>query len=62
MPGANETKNAMTSLPRYKVAVVQAASVAFERERTLEKVRRLAGEAASQGATLVLFPEAFVSA
>jgi nitrilase len=47
---------------RFKVAVVQAASVAFDLERTLEKVRRLAREAASQGAKLVLFPEAFVSA
>ena len=47
---------------RYKVAVVQAASVAFDREKTLEKVDRLAREAASQGAKLVLFPEAFVSA
>lgn len=47
---------------RYKVAVVQAASVAFDREKTLAKVDRLAREAASQGAKLVLFPEAFVSA
>jgi nitrilase len=43
------------------VAVVQAASVAFDRERTLEKVRDLAGDAARQGAQVVLFPEAFVS-
>lgn len=47
---------------RFKVAVVQAASVAFDRERTIEKVRRLAREAAESGAKLVLFPEAFVSA
>ena len=47
---------------KFKVAVVQAASMAFERERTLEKVRSLAGDAAGQGARLVLFPEAFVSA
>jgi nitrilase len=46
----------------FKVAVVQAASVAFDRERTLDKVHALATEAASQGARLVLFPEAFVSA
>lgn len=43
------------------VAVVQAASVAFDRERTLEKVRDLAADAAHQKARLVLFPEAFVS-
>jgi nitrilase len=47
---------------RFKVAVVQAASIAFNLEKTLEKVHRLAREAASQGAKLVLFPEAFVSA
>ncbi len=47
---------------RFKAAVVQAASMAFDREKTLAKVDRLAREAASQGAKLVLFPEAFVSA
>jgi nitrilase len=47
---------------RVKVAVVQAAPVAFDRERTLEKVRTLAADAAGKGARLVLFPEAFVSA
>jgi nitrilase len=47
---------------RFKVAVVQAAPVAFDRERTLEKVRALAAQAARKGARLVLFPEAFVSA
>jgi nitrilase len=47
---------------RVTVAVVQAAPVAFDRERTLEKVRALASDAARQGARLVLFPEAFVSA
>ncbi len=46
----------------FKVAVVQAASVAFDRERTLDKVHALATEAAGKGARLVLFPEAFVSA
>jgi nitrilase len=46
---------------KFKVAVVQAAPVAFNRERTLEKVDDLAGQAAKSGARLVLFPEAFVS-
>lgn len=45
-----------------RAAVVQAAPVAFNRERTLEKVRALTIDAASQGAELVVFPEAFVSA
>jgi nitrilase len=48
--------------PQITVAVVQAAPVAFDRERTLAKLHDLAGEAARQGARLVLFPEAFVSA
>lgn len=43
------------------VAVVQAASVAFDRKRTLEKAQDLTREAAGKGARLVLFPEAFVS-
>jgi len=50
----------MTSLIR--VAVVQAAPVAFDREFTLAKVRQLTRDAASRGARLVVFPEAFVSA
>jgi nitrilase len=43
-------------------AVVQAAPVAFDRERTLAKVRDLAADAARRGAKIALFPEAFVSA
>ena len=43
-----------------RVAVVQAAPVAFDREQTIEKVSRLTAQAARQGAKLVLFPEAFV--
>jgi nitrilase len=46
----------------FKVAVVQASPVVFDRERTLEKLCSLAGEAARKGARLVLFPEAFISA
>src|SRR5690242_4778987 len=46
----------------FKAAVVQAASVAFDRERTLEKAAVLSAEAASKGARLVVFPEAFISA
>lgn len=45
-----------------KVAVVQAAPVVFNRQRTLEKVHTLMDEAARMGAQLALFPEAFVSA
>ena len=43
------------------VAVVQAASVAFDRKRTLAKALDLTRDAARRGAKLVLFPEAFIS-
>jgi nitrilase len=45
-----------------KVAAVQAAPVIFDRDATVDKLRSLAGEAASQGARLILFPEAFIPA
>ena len=43
-----------------QVAVVQAGAVAFDPVRSVEKAARLVGEAASGGAQLVVFPEAFV--
>jgi len=43
-------------------AVVQASPVFFDREGTLEKIAQLTAEAASNGAELVVFPEAFISA
>jgi nitrilase len=51
----------MSPTKSFKVAVVQASSVVFDRERTLEKLSGLAAQAAQKGARLVLFPEAFVS-
>jgi nitrilase len=48
--------------PKFKVAVVQAAPVLFDREASVEKACRLAIEAAAQGAKVILFPEAFVPA
>ena len=51
----------MADKTRSKVAVVQAASVGFDRDGTLAKLDRLAGQAAGDRAELVLFPEAFVS-
>ena len=44
------------------VAVVQAAPVLFDRERTLDKTSELVRQAQKQDAELVLFPEAFVPA
>ena len=43
-----------------RAAVVQAASAVFDRERTLSRLEGLAADAASQGAQLAVFPEAFV--
>ncbi len=46
--------------PKVRAAVVQAAPVLMDREATTEKACRLIGEAAAQGARLVVFPEAFI--
>jgi nitrilase len=43
-----------------KVACVQAEPVIFDRDATIEKIAEIAAEAASQGAELVVFPEAFI--
>ena len=45
-----------------KVAVVQAAPVLFDREKTIQKACDLVADAAGQGAKIVLLPEAFVPA
>lgn len=51
-----------TNIKKANVAVVQAAPVLFNRQATIEKACDLINKAASQGAQLVLFPEAFVPA
>ena len=43
-----------------RVACVQAEPVVFDRAGTLEKLSRLAAEAAGRGAQIALFPETFV--
>ena len=52
----------MTSKSSTRVAVAQAAPVLFNRAATAEKACRLIAEATSQGADLVLLPEAFLPA
>jgi len=43
-----------------KVACVQVEPVVLDREATLDKLERVAAEAAKEGAELVVFPETFV--
>ena len=51
----------MTGKPdRVRVAVIQGAPLPFDTNSTVEKVVRMTGEAADQGAELVLLPEAYV--
>ncbi|MCG8421276.1 MAG: carbon-nitrogen hydrolase family protein [Proteobacteria bacterium] len=45
-----------------RVAIVQDAPIGFDRQATLDKVARLTKKAAGQGAQVVVFPEAFLSA
>src|SRR5499427_5966247 len=62
MPNAERSQDAVEPRVKFKAAVVQASPVIFDREKTLEKVEALASKAAREGAQLVVFPEAFVSA
>ena len=49
-------------LQRFKVAVVQASPVLFNREATIQKTCTLILEAAKKDVKLILFPEAFIPA
>jgi nitrilase len=62
--GCNSTQPVIVemNMKLVRAAVVQDAPVAFDREQTIEKVRALTSAAAQEGAQLVVFPEAFVSA
>jgi nitrilase len=44
----------------FSIAAVQASSVVLDREATVSKACELIAEAASRGARLVVFPEAFI--
>lgn len=51
----------MLNLPKFKAAAVQAAPIYLDTDATVDKVVRLIGEAAGNGAGLVAFPEVFVA-
>jgi nitrilase len=51
----------MTEFPTVRVAAIQATPRILDAEGTIEKAIGLLREAASQGARLAVFPEAFVS-
>lgn len=46
---------------KFTVAAVQAASVFFDRDKTLDKAIRFIDEAADRGAVIIGFPELFIS-
>lgn len=50
------------SFPTVKAAVIQASPILFDRDATVKKTVDLIGQAASMGARLLLFPEAFIPA
>ncbi|MDE3227341.1 carbon-nitrogen hydrolase family protein [Limnohabitans sp. Hippo4] len=52
----------MAKLSRFKVAAVQASPIFLDTAATIEKVINLIHEASMGGASLVVFPEVFVSA
>jgi nitrilase len=47
-------------MTEVRVAAVQASYVLMNRDATLDRVAKLAADAASRGAELVVFPEAFI--
>lgn len=47
---------------KYTAAVIQAAPILFDVQKTLEKSAELVNETSKKGAELILFPEAFISA
>ena len=51
----------MTEFATVKIAAVQATPVVLDAEATVDKAVGLLADAAAQGASLVVFPEAFVS-
>ncbi len=49
-------------MKKVKVAVVQAASVLFDKAESIKKACQLVKEAGNEGSEIVLLPEAFIPA
>src|SRR5260370_5844749 len=47
-------------MQKIRAAVVQAGSYVFDTPRTIEKLREYCAQAQATGATIVVFPEAFL--
>lgn len=52
----------MKILPKFKAAAVQTAPYFLDTQATIDKVLRIIGDVAEEGARLVVFPEVFISA
>ena len=59
--GDGGTIRGVAGFETVRVAAVQATPVILDAEATIDKAIDLLGEAADDGATLVVFPECFVS-
>ena len=57
-----QQKKILGGREKVKVALVQAAPVFMDKERTIEKACRLIREAGGNGAELVVFPEVYIPA
>ncbi len=63
MPGQRDDHAYLPNVPApYVAAFVQAAPIAFDAARSIEKVADLCADVARRGASLALLPEAFISA
>jgi nitrilase len=61
MTATMTTNSADTREASVNVAVVQAGAVPFRTDACIDKAIRLIGEAATSGARLIVFPEAFIT-
>ena len=48
------------TFPKFTVAAIQAATVLFDQDKTIDKAVRFIEEAADRGATIIGFTELFI--